>query len=115
MFVISRCEGGRVAVFADEDAGVLPVFCFEEEAGLFLRFEAPEGEGWRVKRSTAGELISLLYSLCAAVDYVALDPLPSDFDLALRPALLDREEFLEALAGVRAVFPRSAAGSALAG
>jgi hypothetical protein len=104
-----------MGVFADDDAGVLPVFCFREEADLFLRFETPEDEGWRVKRVTTGELVSLLYSLCAAVDHVALDPLPSDFGLSIRPGILSREELLAALAGTPNNYGRPVALGALAG
>jgi hypothetical protein len=104
-----------MGVLADEDAGVLPVFCFNEEADLFLRHEAPENEGWRVREVTAGELVSLLYGLCAAVDRVALDPLPQAFGRHLRPALLDRDELLEALAGTHGMFFGPAAGRALVG
>ena len=57
------------------DEMVLPVFSFQEEGELFLRFEAMEAD-WCLRETTTGELVSLLLSLCARVDKVALDPLP---------------------------------------
>lgn len=53
----------------------LPVFCFAEEAEMFLSLEALE-RGWRLKETTDGELISLLRGPCANFGLVALDPLP---------------------------------------
>jgi hypothetical protein len=61
------------------DAGgetVLPVFSFREEVELFLRLQA-NGADWWPRETTTGELASLLLGLCARVDKVALDPLPS--------------------------------------
>jgi hypothetical protein len=61
------------------DAGgetVLPVFSFREEVELFLRLQA-NGAVWWPRETTTGELASLLLGLCARVDKVALDPLPS--------------------------------------
>ncbi len=55
---------------------VLPVFSFQEEGEFFLRFEAAEADWWP-RETTTGELVSLLLGLCARVDKVALDPLPS--------------------------------------
>jgi hypothetical protein len=57
------------------DGETLPVFSFEEEAELFLRF-GTSGTGWRVRETTAGELTSVLYGPCAGVEKVALDPSP---------------------------------------
>ena len=61
------------------DAGgetVLPVFSFQEEGAFFLGLEATEADWW-ARETTTGELVSLLLGLCARVDKVALDPLPS--------------------------------------
>ncbi len=61
------------------DAGgetVLPVFSFQEEGEFFLSLEAAEADWW-LRETTTGELASLLLGLCARVDKVALDPLPS--------------------------------------
>ena len=53
----------------------LPVFSHEEEAEMFLRFGGVD-DGWGVRESGAGELISVLCGLSADVKVVALDPLP---------------------------------------
>jgi hypothetical protein len=61
------------------DAGgetVLPLFSFQEEVELFLHIQA-KGADWWPRETTTGELASLLLGLCARVDKVALDPLPS--------------------------------------
>ncbi len=55
---------------------VLLVFCFEEEAEMFLLLGGYDGSGWQVRESSAGELVSVLCGLCADVEGVALDPLP---------------------------------------
>ena len=52
----------------------LPVFSFEDEARMFLELGA--SGGWRVRETTTGELTSVLFSLCANVDRVVLDPVP---------------------------------------
>jgi hypothetical protein len=54
---------------------VLPVFSFNEEAEMFLRFGV-SGTGWRIRESTCGELTSALYTSCRDIEHVALDPLP---------------------------------------
>lgn len=58
----------------------LPIFSFEEEAEAFLRLGTPEpgtsGADWRARKTTAGELTSLLHGPCAGVKRVTLDPLP---------------------------------------
>jgi len=93
LWVISRQDGRRVEVLTVEDATTLPAFCFEEEADLFLLGESLPQAGWRLSRITAAELASLLHEL-GAVEYVALDPLPSEFGLSIHPGLVDREELL---------------------
>jgi len=98
LWTISRCEGGRLEVLTAEDGVVLPVFGFEEEAALYLRFEAPEDEGWKARKVTSGELVSLLCACCRGARFVSLDPLPREFGLSFHPYLTPREEFLRKLA-----------------
>jgi hypothetical protein len=75
----------------------LPVFSFEEEAKLFLRFGTP-GTGWRIRETTAGELISVLYGPCANVEKVALDPPPEVAGKALICLVsLSRKDFVRVL------------------
>lgn len=75
----------------------MPVFSFEEEAEMFLRLGAL-GTGWRVRETTCGELVSVLYAPCRDVKRVALDPLP---EMAVQSTVgfvsLSREAFVEVL------------------
>jgi hypothetical protein len=78
-WLIARNENGRLRVLvlslADGEE-VLPVFSYEEEAEMFLRLEQVGFESWQTRKSTAGELISVLYGPCADVKRVALDLVP---------------------------------------
>ena len=69
---------GRMEVLTIDAGGetVLPVFSFQEKGEFFLSLEAAEADWWP-RETTTGELVSLLLGLCARVDKVALDPLPS--------------------------------------
>jgi hypothetical protein len=59
------------------DGEALAVFGFEEEADMFLHFRAVAlGGGWRVRQTSVGELVSVLYGPCSNVKKVVLDPLP---------------------------------------
>lgn len=78
-WLIAKNENGRLEVLATRLAGAeeaLPVFSHEEEAEMFFRLWEVGSDGWQVRESTAGELISVLYGPCASVERVALDPLP---------------------------------------
>jgi hypothetical protein len=56
----------------------IPVFSFREEAEMYMRFE---GRGsWWVRKTSAEELISLLFGPYSCVEKVALDPLPEICD-----------------------------------
>jgi hypothetical protein len=70
----------RITLTSGEEA--LPVFSFEEEAKMFLKLETSCG-GWRVRVTTVGELVSVLFGPCAGVGRVVLDPLPDPFAEAL--------------------------------
>jgi hypothetical protein len=76
-WLIATRTHGRMEVLTLDAGGktVLPVFSFQEEGELFLRLEVTEADWWP-RETTTGELVSLLLSLCARVDKVALDPLP---------------------------------------
>ncbi|MGF1470562.1 MAG: hypothetical protein ACFB50_02325 [Rubrobacteraceae bacterium] len=56
-----------------EEGDSLPVFSSELAARAFLRFSRC-GEGWHVRETTAGELISLLMGHAAELDLITLDP-----------------------------------------
>ena len=75
-WLVARARNGQTDVLVAHLASgptVLPVFGFEEEAGLFAGFEE---EIWQVRETTLGELVSILHGPCADVERVVLDPLP---------------------------------------
>lgn len=96
-WTIVRNVNGRMEVFTAllADGGeALPIFSYEQEAELFLGFQAA-GSGWRVRESTAGELISVLCGPCASATEVSLDPLPEMVaEGALGLVNLSRERFV---------------------
>ncbi len=82
---------------------VLPVFSSGEAARRFLLSGALE-EGWRVRESSAGELISLLFGPCANVKQVLLNPLPEPPTVKDELAVsVYRESFIASLLGGRGV------------
>jgi hypothetical protein len=84
----------------DSDGGYLPVFSFEEEAQTFLCLseDYQERRRWRSKRTTAGELVSVLQALCAEVRQLTLYPLPLPFGRAMFPYVsVARKRFVEDL------------------
>lgn len=95
-WLIAKSEAGRIEVLTFDGEGTLPVFSHEEEAEQFLWAGHAGGEGWRIRESTTGELISVLCGPCAGVKEVALDPLPEMVARrAVRLVSLDRERFIE--------------------
>ncbi|MDQ3315948.1 MAG: hypothetical protein M3522_01280 [Actinomycetota bacterium] len=77
-WLISRTDAGSSGILTAELAGgekALPVFSFEDEAGMFLGLGTLR-DGWRVRETTTGELVSILLGPCADVEWVLLDPLP---------------------------------------
>jgi hypothetical protein len=98
-WLIAKRKRGRLEVLTTGLAGgrrVLPVFSFEEEANVYLR-HGIRGS-WQLRQTQAGELVSLLYSLCSNVELVALDPM-SDVETEVMNGLvsLERERFVEVL------------------
>ncbi len=63
----------RVSLETGEE--VLPVFSFSEVAERFLRSRAP-GEGWYVRASSTGEVVSLLCGPYTGIRWISLNPLP---------------------------------------
>src|SRR5919112_4290719 len=64
--LVAHCDGEKA----------LPVFSGEGEAEMFVWLGGAFEDGWRVRESSAGELVSILYGPCAGVGSVALDPSP---------------------------------------
>jgi hypothetical protein len=84
----------RIKLASGEET--LPVFSFEDEARMF--FELGTSDGWRVRQTAAGELISILFGPCAGVRWVALDPLPGPDAAALADLVsMRREAFMASL------------------
>jgi hypothetical protein len=97
-WLIAKNENGRVRVLTLYRCGeeVLPVFGHEEEAEMFLQLGCVVGEGWGVRESSAGELVSVLCGPCADVKEVALDPLPEMVaGSTVGLVSLPRERFIE--------------------
>lgn len=100
-YMISRRERNRLEVLtvplADEE--VLPIFATKRAARHFLQSGDLEG-GWRIRESTAGELISLLLSRLADVDRISVYPrrdgLLAD---AASPESVSKREFIAFLMG----------------
>ncbi len=106
-YLIIAKEGfGRpdlLTVDLDGTGQALPVFSFEEEAETFLWLQTTE-EGWEVRQTTPGQLVSILYGLCADVGRVMLDPLP-EIGARMQNSLLgmDRTDFVESVMGARSL------------
>jgi hypothetical protein len=89
----------RIALASGEEA--LPVFSFEDEARMFLQLGTSCGD-WRVRVTTVGELVSVLFGPCAGVGHVVLDPLPDPFAKALtKLAGMERETFIASHLGMQ--------------
>ena len=71
----------------------LPVFSGEGEAEMFVWLGGAFEDGWRVRETSAGEIISILYDPCAGVGRVALDPSPVMVAEA-RPDSVSRDRFV---------------------
>ena len=98
--IVEYQNNGRIDVLTVEfgDGRVLPVFSFEEEAEMFLWLRR-SGTGWRVRQTTSGELVSMLYGPCVDVEKVALDPPPLEItgEAILDLVSLNREDFVRTL------------------
>ena len=109
LWIITCYRNNRMEVLTidpDGDAGgSLPVFSFKEEAQTFLGLSEnnqEEGRMWRIRETTAGELVSVLLAPCADVRQVMLDPLPLSLGRLMAPLCsVAREWFLEELMGSR--------------
>jgi hypothetical protein len=84
--------GALIADCGGESA--LPVFSGEDEAEMFAWLGGTFEDGWRVRATTDGELVSILYGPCAGVERVALDPSPEMPPETIRLVSLSRERFV---------------------
>ena len=109
LWLIARHELSKLEVLTigrEDDEQVLPIFSFEEEAQLFLR-SCEVAVEWKVRKSSSGELISVLSGPCAEVSEVALDPVPEVCGGALLGLLsVKRDEFVRGLLNDKFTAPR---------
>ena len=85
-------------LFLNSGEEILPVFSSKAVASRFLS-SVVFGEGWYVREFSAGELVSVLFSLCEGIKQVLLNPLPEALvgDEGLVSFLVDRDGFIESL------------------
>ncbi len=96
-WLVVRHEDRRMEVLMVGCSGeqALPVFSGDGEAEMFAWLEGAFEDGWRVRETSAGELVSILYGPCAGVGRVALDPSPEIVRInAISLVSLTRERFL---------------------
>lgn len=98
-WLIAKRRRGRLEVLIERSADgrrVLPVFSFAEEANIYLRLGIRGS--WQIRPTRAGELVSLLCSLCSKVELVALDPMSDiETDVVNGLVTLERERFVDVL------------------
>lgn len=77
-WIIMKHATSRMDVFTThlwDDGKAFVAFSFEEEAEMFLHFQpAASKDGWRVRQTSVGELVSVLYGPCSDTKKVVLDP-----------------------------------------
>lgn len=104
-WLLVRYEGSHASVLTIELEGgqkALPVFSHKDEADSFLleSSEVSEDEGWRVRASGNGELVSMLYGPCQGVKRIILDPMPKlSTEEAAELTGVSRQCFVERLIG----------------
>ncbi len=99
-YLIVRSDNNRLKPLSlPTDSGEsLPVFSSKIAAHAFLRANRFGEEGWHVRESTAGELISLLMGHIADVNLVTLNPPPGDANGAsVTPEVVDKRDFIGSL------------------
>ena len=79
-WLITKHIASKMDVFTTHLSGegkAMVAFSFEEEAQMFLDLQlAASRDGWRVRRTSVGELVSVLYGPCSDTKKVVLDPIP---------------------------------------
>ena len=104
LWLITKDITSRMDMFTThlcDDRKALVVFSFEEEAQMFLDFRlATSGGGCRVRQTSVGELVSVLYGPCSDTRKVVLDPVPEAGREELVELLgMHRDDFLRFLLG----------------
>jgi hypothetical protein len=89
-----------LTVSLSDGTEAMALFSGEEGARMFCHF-CEKGASAKIRQTTAGEVISLLYCPWCATKHVALDPFPEILGERLLGLLtLDREEFARRFAGL---------------
>ena len=104
LWLITKNVTNRMDIFTTDpcdDSKALVVFSFEEEAEMFLDLQlAASKDGWKVRQTSAGELVSILYGPCSGTEKIVLDPVPEIGGKALADLLsMPRNDFLRFLLG----------------
>ena len=87
-------SGVKVLVVDHGDERTLPVFSGEGEAEMFVWLRGAFEDDWRVRETSAGELVSILYGPCTGVGSVALDPSSEMAAETIRQVSVRRERFV---------------------
>ena len=103
-WLITKHITSRMDVFTTHlggDRKALTVFSFEEEAQMYLDLcLAVSQDEWRVRQTSVGELVSVLYGPCLNTKKVVLDPVPEVSRKELVALLsMHRNDFLRFLLG----------------
>ena len=96
LLLVVRNEDRQMEVLMVSCSGeqALPVFSGEGEAEMFVWLEGAFEDGWQVRETSSGEIVSILYGPCAGVGMVALDPSPEMVAETIRPVSVSRERFV---------------------
>jgi hypothetical protein len=91
-WLIARNDNGPLEVLTIDLDGqeTIPIFSIREEAEMYMRYEV-RGSLW-VRKTSAGELFSLLFGPYSGVEMVALDPLPEICDEGMTPLVSVRSK-----------------------
>ena len=95
-WLVVRHEKRQMKVLTVDYSGeqALTVFSGQGEAEMFVWLGGAFEDDWRVRETSSGELVSILYGPCAGVGRVALDPSPETTAETIRLVSVSRERFV---------------------
>ncbi len=92
-------QEAMLTVDLDDHTEALAVFGSQEEAEMFLHLGTSQTR-WRLRKTTAGELVSILFTFWTDLGFVVLDPLPELISEGVVGLVrLSREDFIDHLIG----------------